>query len=141
MIVLSSSIEGDKELSRRFNSIPKDVGSFRGPLYRIGQEVRLSVDANYGSRGSLFGAKWEPRKDNKPHPLLERTGKMRSSFAQRLGDEYVEIFNPTPYFKYHQSNKARRKLPRRIMLKLDEIRKVFIVKEFQRHLHKSVTGR
>ena len=138
MIELSCDIEGDKELSRRFIKIPQDIGSFHEPLFKIGNEVRMSVDANYSSRGSLFGAPWAARKDSKSHPILEDTGRMRSSFQQNLGSDYVEIFNPTPYFKYHQSNKPRKKLPRCIMLKLDQIRKVFIVKTFQAHIGRAV---
>lgn len=138
MITLSASIEGEKQLSRRLMKIPDNIGSFREPLDKIGREVRLSVDANFSSRGALFGERWSPRKDSKPHPLLEKTGVMRNAFAQNLGPAYVEIFNPTEYFKFHQSNKPRRKLPRRVMLKLDEIRKRFIVREFQAHVREAI---
>ena len=141
MITLSWSIEGEKQISRRLSQIPDDLGNFKVPLFRIGRELRTSIDANYGSRGALFKPKWEPRKDNKSHPLLEKTGRMRRSFAQELGSDYVSIFNTQDYFAFHQSNKARKKIPRRIMLKIDEIRKVFIVKEIQRHAQKSIRGR
>lgn len=138
MIQLSGTIEGSKELSRRFMQIPDDLGNLKPPLFKIGREVRISVDANFSSRGALFGEKWEPRKDNKSHPLLEKTGRMRRAFSQRLGPDYVEIANPTEYFKYHQSNAPRRKLPRRVMLKIDEIRRIFIVKEFQSHIRQAL---
>jgi len=141
MIELNWSIEGEKQISRRFNQIPDDVGSFKVPLFRIGRELRTSVDMNFNSRGALFGERWPSRKDKKPWPLLEKTGRMRRGFEQRLGPEYVEIYNTTDYFKYHQSILPRKKLPRRVMLKIDQIRKVFIIKEFQRHLQKSVTGK
>jgi phage gpG-like protein len=135
-VQLSWSIEGEKQISRRFNKIPKDMGNMSVPLFKIGRELRKSVDENYSQRGSLFGAKWEPRKDNKRHPLLEKTGKMRRGFQQRIGEGYVEIYNVEDYFKYHQSNKPRTRLPRRLMLKIDDIRKTFITKEFQRHIQK-----
>jgi len=138
MIVLSGTLEGGKELSRRFNSIPAEIGNSKPLFSRIGREVRLSVDSNFATRGSLFGEPWAPRKDNKSHPLLELTGQMRRSFNQRLGPNYVEISNNAPQFKFHQSNKPRRKLPRRVMLKLDEIRKTFIVKEFQAHIRSAI---
>lgn len=138
MITLTATIEGDKQLSRRLMKIPDNIGDFKEPLFKIGREVRLSVDANFSSRGALFGERWAPRKDHKPHPLLEKTGTMRRAFAQNLGPMYVEIFNPTEYFKYHQSKAPRKRLPRRVMLKLDEIRKIFIQKEFQRHIRESI---
>ena len=138
MIELSASIEGDKELHRTLNIIPKNLDNFKVPLFKIGREVRVSIDANYASRGALFGAKWKPRKDKKSHPLLEKTGKMRRAFDQDLGFDYVAIGNTSEYFKFHQSNAPRKKLPRRVMLKLDQIRKIFIVKEFQAHIQKAI---
>ncbi len=138
MIELNVTIEGEKQLSRRLLTIPKNISDFKKPLFRIGGEVRGSIDTNFSGRGSLFG-RWVPRKDNKPHPLLEKTGKMRRGFRQNIGPSYVEIYNPTPYFKYHQSNKPRKKLPRRVMMKIDRIRQQFIQKEFQKHVADSIT--
>lgn len=140
MIELKATIEGDKELSRKLSRIPSKLDDFQKPLGISGIEVRRSVDENFKGRGRLFG-KWKKRKDSKSHPLLEKTGKMRHAFKQTLGPGYVEIFNPTPYFKFHQSNKPRKRIPRRVMLKIDNIRKVFIQKEFQRFIQQSLKGR
>jgi hypothetical protein len=57
---------------------------------------------------------------------------MRNSFIHKEGKDYVLVTNTAPYFKYHQSRLPRRKLPRRVMMKLDETRKQTIVKEFQK---------
>lgn len=137
MITLSVDIEGDKELSRKLLTTPTNISNWKRPLFRIGAEVRGSIDTNFSGRGSLFG-RWLPRKDNLPHPILEKTGKMRRNFKQNLGPDYIEIYNPTAYFKYHQSNKPRTKIPRRVMMKIDEQRRVFIQKEFQRHIIESM---
>lgn len=133
MITLSVDIEGEKQLSRKLLTASSGIGDFKRPLFRIGAEVRGSIDTNFSGRGSLFG-RWLPRKDNLPHPILEKTSRMRRNFKQNLGPDYVEIYNPTPYFKYHQSNKPRTKIPRRVMMKIDEQRRVFIQKEFQKHI-------
>lgn len=137
MIELGVTIEGEKQLSRRLLTIPKNIDNFKAPLFRIGGEVRGSIDTNFSQRGGLFG-RWVPRKDNKPHPLLEETGKMRRNFKQSLGPDYIEIYNPTPYFKYHQSNKPRKRLPRRVMMKIDRQRQQFIQKTFQKHIMDSI---
>lgn len=140
MIELKADLEGERQLSRRLLTMSKDIGDFKKPLFRIGGELRGAVDTNFSSRGSLFGEPWKPRTKPYPHPILEKTGKMRRNFKQKLGNDYLEIFNPTPYFKYHQSNKPRKKLPRRVMLKIDKIRKVFIQKEFQKHVRRTLKG-
>lgn len=133
-VQLNFSIEGEKQLSRKLDLYADHVDNFDAPLHKIGKELLRAVDSNYSSRGKLFGAKWEPRKDKKPHPLLELTGAMRQGFKDNYGQSYVEIYNIQDYFKFHQSNKPRTRLPRRIMLKIDNIRKVFIVKAFQQHI-------
>lgn len=137
MITLSVDIEGEKQLSRKLLTTPSKISDWKRPLFRIGGEVRGSIDTNFSGRGSLFG-RWLPRKDNLPHPILEKSGRMRRNFKQNLGPDYVEIYNPTAYFKYHQSNKPRTKIPRRVMMKIDEQRRIFIQKEFQRHIMESM---
>ena len=137
MIQLNVTLEGEKQLSRRLMTIPKDIDNFKFPLFRIGGEIRGAIDTNFSQRGALFG-RWVPRKDNDGHPLLEKTGSMRRNFKQKLGSDYIEIFNPTSYFKYHQSNKPRRKIPRRVMMKIDDERKRFIQREFQKHVHEAL---
>lgn len=134
MITLNVTLEGEKQLSRRLMTIPTDISNWKIPLFRIGGEIRGSIDENFSQRGALFG-RWVPRKDNLPHPLLEKTGAMRRNFKQSLGPDYIEIFNPTAYFKYHQSNKPRKKIPRRVMMKIDDERKRFIQREFQKHIN------
>jgi hypothetical protein len=81
MIELKVTLEGEKQLSRRLLTIPSDISDFKRPLFRIGAEVRGSIDTNFSSRGALFG-RWVPRKDNLPHPLLEKTSAMRRNFKQ-----------------------------------------------------------
>ena len=140
-ITISFEVEGEQQLKRRMKMVVYSTVNLDVPLRKIGAEMLKSVESNFDSRGKLFGAKWEPRKDKKPWPLLQKTGAMRAGFKDNYGEGYVEIYNVADYFKYHQSNKPRKKLPRRIMLKIDQVRKVFIIKAFQEHLGKAVTGK
>lgn len=138
VVQLSFSIEGEKQVSRKLAMSADGIENFDAPLRAIGKEMLRAVDSNFDSRGSLFGARWKARAKPKPWPLLEKTGEMRRGFKDNLGEGYVEIYNVQDYFKYHQSNKPRKKLPRRLMLKIDQVRKVFIVKEFQRHIQEAM---
>lgn len=137
MITLSGTLEGGQELSRKFIKMPDNISNWKAPLFRSGREVMVSIEQNYAARGAVFGERWVPRKDNKPHPLLEKTGRMRRSFHPRMGPDYVEISNSAEQFRYHQSIAPRKKIPRRLMMKLDEIRRRFIVREFQRHIRQA----
>jgi len=135
MITISGEIEGDKELSRRLMIAADSLEDFSEPLESIGGELKKSFDENFSMRGGLFGG-WQPRKDNNTWPLLEKTGDMRNSFTDEVHSDFVILTNTAPYFPYHQSNKPRQRLPRRVMMKIDQQRKTFITKAFQEYIVK-----
>ncbi len=132
-ISVEATVEGERQLSRKLMIVADGVDDFSQPLERIGGELQKSFQDNFSSRGGLFGG-WPARKAPVGWPLLERTGEMRGNFQQEMGKKYVRLFNPTPYFGFHQSNAPRRKLPRRTMMKIDAERKTFIVKSFQEYV-------
>lgn len=127
------SIEGEKEFSRRLLIVADGIRTFEKPLDQIGTELLKSFELNFESRGELFGG-WEPRKEDKPWPLLEKSGEMRHGFDKIVQDNAVTVFNPVDWFKYHQSNKPRAVLPRRVMMKIDTERKAFIIRAFQKYI-------
>lgn len=135
---ISIDIEGEKQLNRRLLIISDGVSDFSRPLTAIGSELQKTFQDNFAEEGSLFGG-WAKRKDNNPWPILQKTGRMRGSFRTRQsGKDKIILDNPTPYFKYHQSNQTRRKIPRRIMMKIDNQRKLFIVKQFQVYINELI---
>lgn len=140
MIYLTASIEGEKQLSRRLMIASDGVSDFSVPLGKIGGELLRATDLQFQTEGKLYGG-WPPRRDNKPHPLLQLTGRLRHSFSDEVRKDFVRVFSSgVPYFKYHQSNKPRSRLPRRVMLKIDNQRKTFIVKAFQEYIVKKLRG-
>lgn len=133
MIFLDASIEGEQQVSRRLGIVADGVEDFSEPLENIADELLHSTDENFSQRGGLFGG-WPVRKIDAPWPLLEKTGELRGGFMSAVKSDYAEIGNFVPYFKYHQSNKPRAHLPRRVMLKIDQQRKIYITKQFQEYL-------
>lgn len=138
-IYLDATLEGEQQLSRRLGIIADGVEDFSPAFERIEGELLHSVDSNFSQRGGLFGG-WVPRKDDNPWPLLEKTGELRGGFMSAIKSDYLEIGNSVSYFKYHQSNQPRARLPRRVMLKIDQTRKVFITKAFQEQLAGLIQG-
>lgn len=49
------------------------------------------IDANFESRSSAVNGPWVPRKDTRPHPLLEETGALRKA-ATGKGPGHVTIW-------------------------------------------------
>ena len=122
--------EGAVELSRRLQGVSGVVKNLRPSFEKTGDYFLQRIDDNFESRGALFGKPWKRRAKSYPHPILEKTGKMRDSFVKKATRRALVIENlkEDEYFKFHQSRKPRTTaLPRRVMMYLDEPmrRKVF----------------
>lgn len=139
---LRATIEGEEQLSRRLEGLDRGATDLRPAFEDIGDELLHSFDTNFDNRGALFmEGGWPRRSSNTPgtHPLMEKTGALRHSFDKKVGNDFVILFNRLmdDYGKYHQSNKRRSKLPRRVIMKIDQARKVFIQKRIQGHIIRS----
>lgn len=132
-VVLTGDIEGERQLSRRLLVMADGVKDWSEPLDRIGSDLRASFDTNFNLGGSLFGG-WAPRKKSYPYPILQKTGMMRGSFEQQTERDFVKLHNTSEYFPFHQSNQPRSKLPRRVMMKIDQQSKRDIQKAFQEYI-------
>lgn len=129
-VVISGAVEGDVQLSRELLTLDASLSTFREPLTQAKTQLLSTTQLNFGAVGALMGG-WQPRTRAYPWPLLEKTGRMRGGFKSKVGTNRMEIWNPTIYFKYHQSNRPRKKLPRRVMLKIIGQDKKRIQKFFQ----------
>lgn len=130
---LEITLEGEKQVSRRLLIVADGITNFETPLRNIGGELQKTFQDNFAQEGGLFGG-WVDRKKDYPWPILNKTGRMRQGFRFNYGKTELTITNPVPYFKYHQSGKPRTRLPRRVMMKIDNDRRNFIVKEFQSYI-------
>lgn len=136
---ISATLEGEAQLSAYLGIVGTNVRDFRAPLQKISSEMLKTFDLNYSERGALFGG-WPARSKSQPWPLLQKTGRMRGAFTRRVSSDTLTLGNDAPYFKYHQSNRLRTRLPRRVMLMVDEARRSFIIKSFQQHLIDALRG-
>lgn len=135
---LSFNIEGEQQVSRKLHGLANK--NLKRPFERVGRNlVEFYSSAVFDSQGSVIGEKW---KGGPQYHGLVRSGTMRKNFKHRATAQSLEVYNPTEYFKYHQSNKSRKSnLPRRVMIKLDEPRRRMIVKEVQLEYLKELQAR
>jgi len=137
---LSFSIEGEQQLSRRLRGITAKLDDFSVPFGRSARKLLNTFQNDvFSTKGGAVGEKWAPLspytladKDRKGYgnkgPLI-RTGLMKDSFTSEVDRNAFVIYNTAEYFKYHQSNKPRLKIPRRQMLKLGPLQRELIVKD------------
>lgn len=136
-MILTWTIEGKKELSRKLHGVSLEMKDWRAPLERAATNlVKVFSTDVFTTRGRAVGSTWAPlspatiaRKARGDTPLIE-TGRMKGNFTKQVHADYAVIGNDTPYFKYHQSNKPRTKLPRRVMMQLGNNQKQMIQREF-----------
>lgn len=139
---LQFEIEGEKQVSAVLGIAADKVKDFREPMGKIAANLDKTWQQNFSSRGALFHTGgWPPRKSGGSWPLLEKTGRMRASFRDRVHKDYVVLWNDAPYFMYHQSNQPRSRLPRRIMMKIDQERRNMIFKTIQEYIVRVTRGR
>lgn len=145
-MLLSWTIEGETQLSRRLRIISSSIKDWT-PAFEDTADALVkvfSVDA-FDTEGQAFDEPWaalkpryaarKAREGYGDKPILVKTGKMQKAFQSLAKTDYAQVWNSTAYFKYHQSNQPRSKLPRRVMMKLAEDQRQMVVKIFHTYWH------
>lgn len=147
---LSFNIEGEQQLSRKLLVVADKVKDWL-PAFQETADTLKNLFSNdvFASEGAVIEEHWSPLKQayayqkQKKYPgkgTLEATGAMRGSFVSQATANMASISNSADYFKYHQSNKPRTKLPRRVMMKIANPQKVMVVRIFHDYFRQSIAG-
>ncbi len=142
---LQWSIEGEKQLSRTLQRVRSDIKDLRVPFGEAARYLQRTFERDvFDTEGQTIGEKWKrlspytvaqkARSGFSGAGILQRTGAMRRSFKSIVATDQAVIYNTAPYFKYHQSNKPRHRIPRRVMMKIAENQREQVVKYFQEYL-------
>lgn len=142
-------IEGEQALSRKLMGLANDLKDFRQPLGQSAHYLRQLYSRDvFDTKGGAISESWarlspatvaaKARSGYGGKGILERTGRMRKAFRHIVSSDQAVIYNTAEYFQYHQSNKPRNRLPRRVMMKLAENQKQQVVKYFQVYIRNSL---
>lgn len=137
---ISWTIEGEKQLSRNLLLVASRVKDWTPAFAETAYTLKdLFSNGVFETEGAAIDEHWAPlskayayRKAQK-YPgkgILEATGAMRNGFMTLWRPDMAAVWNEVEYFKYHQSNKPRHVLPRRVMMKLAEAQRTQVVKIF-----------
>jgi phage gpG-like protein len=149
MLTLRWSIEGQQQLVRRLRGIRAEALNWK-PAFDEASKDLQGIFANdvFQTEGRAVGKKrWQPlspayaARKARLYPgkgILEATGTMRNSFKRKFDPDMAAVWNTAEYFKYHQSNKPRSKMPRRIMMHLGNQQRELVVKIFHQHWHRKM---
>lgn len=127
-------------MSRRLRIMADKVRDWSPAFQDTARELKniFSNDV-FQTEGGIIDEHWSPLKQAyaiqkaKKFPgkgILEATGDMRNSFMTLWRPDMAQVWNTATYFKYHQSNQPRTRLPRRVMMKLALQQREQVVKIF-----------
>lgn len=155
---LTIEITGDKKVLANFSKVRSGLMNPRSFLTEYALIYMPAIQEQFASGGRGFGTPWpylKPRtiikkvKEGFPPIPLVRTGKMRGNFKYQVRTTslasktpgfiptgLLTIFNPTPYFKYHQTGTS--KIPQRVMLRFDEVRKSLALSMFMGWIKRTI---
>ncbi len=145
---LSWQIEGEQQLLRNLRGIRESMGDWRPAFRKVARELKDTFANDvFQTEGGAVDESWSPlspkylaqkRAQGFSGGTLIKTGKMKKAFKSMFDPNSATLWNAAQYFKYHQSNKPRNKLPRRVMIKLGNDQKVLVVRIFNTHFQKKL---
>ena len=140
---ISWKIQGEQQMMRRLRTIRIEMKDWTPAFKKTADELKgiFSNDV-FRTEGGAIGRHWpalKPASAAKTRKgMLDVTGRMRKSFETLYKADKAVVWNSVFYFKYHQSNKPRRKLPRREMMRLGHQQRELIQKIFHSHFKKKI---
>jgi len=144
---ISISIQGDTRLFQKFSKVSEGLEDFKKPLEESGDLILEEVDKNFSAQGGRLGSKWKSlqsdtiaqrmREGYGSGPILQRSGKLKSSFSADVSASQVKISSKgVSYYKYHQLGEKPQ--PQRQMLNVNEKLKQGVVAVFTKHIKKLI---
>ena len=94
------------DLPRRVTTVLEAAGRTR-MLQELSATTLRQHQQRFSQRRSPDGSPWTPRKDSKPHPILEETGRMRRSIRAVPDGDGVAVTAEPPYAPVHQYGSER----------------------------------
>jgi phage gpG-like protein len=68
----------------------------------VGRRVRSLISEGFEARQAPDGKAWAKRADDKPHPILEETGKMRRGWRVITSPKGITAKNKVKHTRFHQ---------------------------------------
>jgi len=119
-----------KRALNRLDRIANNLNTI--PWGKIGELAKKSVQTNFTAGGRPV--KWRKRKDNKPHPILIKSGILKNSIYSETHKFGVTIGSRVPYQAVHEYGYQPRNIPARPYLMLQTSDKVMIKKMIKKHI-------
>ncbi len=99
---LSFSISGAEKIVRKLQLVSQRTSDMRPAFEKTGDFLVKTYQENIDRKGAKIGNQWEPRTWSYPHPILNKTGRLKAGFKKEKVTKFsVEVKNPVEYAAYH----------------------------------------
>lgn len=155
MLVITGHLEGEQVIQRQLDGLEERLSDMTPAWPSVLRAFRTIMSAAFASEGGSTGSPWpqlaestvkQREREGFPgrHPILARTHTLERALTTEGGasvvvqlPHYFAVAIDLDYFKYHQSNRPRTKLPRRAPINFTQDDKT----ELLRPIRLYVTGR
>lgn len=155
MLVITGHLQGDVLIQRKLQGLEDRMSDMRPAWPAVLEVFRGIMRAAFASEGGSTGSPWPQLaestvKDRERqgfagrHPILARTHTLERALTSDGGGSvivqmprYFAVAVDVDYFKFHQSNKPRTKIPRRAPINLTQDNKTQLLHPIRLY----VTGR
>lgn len=102
MVTLTIDSAGAERIQRKLKLIAKKTSDMKPAFKETGELLVKSYKENIDQKGKKLDVTWKPRLWNYPHPILNKTGKLKQAFEVSKLDKFmVQVRNPLEYANYH----------------------------------------
>lgn len=140
MLSVRVEIKGDKRAIAQLRKMINEFNDWKPELRAVGDYlVRFYQDPVFETEGGIFGARWQALssayqiRKAVTYPgrgILEASGDLRRSYTTRVHANLLELINEDSKAIYHQE--GTRRMPARVIIKVDDARKDEIVNIFKK---------
>lgn len=97
--------------------LPKTLGE--DVLSRAAEKIERDIQSNFSAGADPYGVSWTPRRVEPSHPIMDRSGTLKSSYVISSKSGTLSAKNTAPYSGFHQHGTVY--LPQRLVLPKDGV--------------------
>lgn len=110
-------VEGSEVVIKNLEKFSDKSKNLSSAFKQISSDLLKSHETNFKQQGTSFGSRWPERTQSYAWPLMQKTGKLASSFKGSYNSDSAEVTNTADYAIFHQLG-TRRGLPVRNLVGL-----------------------
>lgn len=116
-------VEGMEKVLKKLSNLERGVKDLSPAFKDVSVILVQEFKANFNAQGNVLEAPWKSRVKSYPWPILQKTGKLKKAWKDKVSRKDLIISNTAKYAQYHHFGSSR--LPvRKLVNKTNKIVKM-----------------